>query len=238
LLMVRNALPLLAIFVEGSFSPLDSLPVSRETLLALLTTALGTTIYATAGDFGDYRISLSGLTLGCLLLNMLFAVGHRVCERCLLLDPRMTFSSGAVVVLNNIIGVLIVVPLLLLRGEHKQWSQWATSLHQQRGYDPATAGCILLSGCAGVLLSYFGIVLQKQISTTSMLSLQTAVRIFTITLALFLFNDDINPVTGLGCAVSLAGSAWYGKIVASANEDGLQTQKVPMSGADYGAVAN
>merc|ERR1719473_1683748 len=113
-------------------------------------------------------------------------------------------------------GLLLIAPLVLLRGEHNQFSDYAESI---QGKDPTAGICVILSGLTGVSMGYYGIVLQRQVTATSMLVLQTVIKILTILLALFLFRDHLSIVTGLGCFVSLAGSAWYGSIAASWSQE-------------------
>jgi len=227
LLMVRNALPLLSIFTEKLVLPHSSESVTPSAFLALLTTALGTVIYAFASHFNGEQESsqLGSKTILLIVLNMFLTVGHRLCERCLLVDPSMTFSFGAVALMNNMMGLLLILPLILLRGEHLQWLEYGGPLHMFEGKDSTAVICVLLSGCTGVSMGYYGIVLQRQVTATSMLLLQTVFKVITILVALFVFRDHLNLVTWLGCSVSLAGSVWYGSLTSASSmemQDSLQ----------------
>mmetsp|Transcript_105005 Transcript_105005/g.182567 ORF Transcript_105005/g.182567 Transcript_105005/m.182567 type:complete len:884 (-) Transcript_105005:24-2675(-) len=238
LLMARNALPLLSMLTESVLLPSSSNRINLQSFAALSMIALGTLVYAGGSIASD---GLSMRTSMCIVLNMLLTVIHRICERWLLVDPSLNLSFEAVAFLNHAVGFMLVAPLLLLRGEQIEWEDY---LSEALGnYDQSSSLSVLvvifISGCSALSMAYYGVVLQKKVSATTMFVLQTGTKILTILASLFVFTNYLTWFTGLGCIISLAGGVAYAVVLGAAVgglSDEVQVSKahwlVPVGDAD------
>jgi len=205
LLIVRNALPLVALFVERLVLPQNCTPITLQACLSLGTIASGTLVYT----FFDLRQTKGWFAVLCICANMVITVGYRVLERRTLIDSAMTLSLPAMVLINNTVGLVPISLAVFCRHEYLQWGQLPLIFEAHLWKEPVSAACILLSGCTGLSLSFFSITVQRQVSATHMLTLQSSFKILIILLAMLLLNDRLSLMTGFGCAVSLIGSMWY-----------------------------
>jgi drug/metabolite transporter (DMT)-like permease len=203
MLITRNLMPLLTLIFEGQLLPEDSCrPVTCEAVSALLTLAFGTTLYA----FTALNTSASWTVLGLIFLNMVIMLLYRLAERYLLLGMPKSLSFGALNLLQNAAGLLPAILLFFVWGEHRTMSD--NLLRCSR--DPMTLAIISFSGCAGLALGYYSIVLQKAVTATSFLTIQCSMKVMTILLAVVVLGEHPGILGTVGCLISLGGGAWYG----------------------------
>lgn len=202
-LVIRNALPLISTCLEWLFCAGGRGAVSVQSCLALYCLALGTlicTIY-------DLKFFGSWTDACWIFVNMVLTLAYRLCTRHLLSDPCMALSFPAMLLVSNVAGLFLVMPLSVVYGEHHLWLSprvWSTLLE-----DPSAAGCILLSGCIAASLGYYTVVAQKQVTATCMLVVQSASKMVAVTGSILMFSLSWYWSAVLGCVVSLAGCAWY-----------------------------
>lgn len=226
LLIVRNLLPLISLFLERIFLPASSNQVTAEAALSLFMVAGGTIFYAYAELNGG---DSSFLVLAYLLINMFSTIAHRLFERNLLTDSSMTLSFTSASLMNNLVGIIPVVIALVVRGEHHLWAEHLFS--ETLWTNPTAVACMIVSGIAGLSLGYSSIAVQKQVTATSMLTLQTTMKMTTIYLAVAVLGEHLTCSTTLGAGLSIVGSVWYSTVLkwGSANailaelESGLDT---------------
>merc|ERR1719235_1277316 len=125
--------------------------------------------------------------------------------------------------LNNVIGVLPVLALGCLRGEHHQLPEALSNLLH---VENRKAVYIFASGCVGLSLGFFSIVVQKEISATSMLVLSSLARMTALIFSVLIFADAFTWISGTGCFLSFVGMFWYGLAQHEANT----TEKSVVSG--------
>lgn len=216
ILVAKNMLPLVTLFAEKVILPSSSGPITLQAALALVTVTIGTMGYgygvmttqqsATSSD--QRAMHLAAVFIA---VNMVMTVTQRLLERYLLLDDGMRLSFGAMSLLNNTIPIFLVIPLLIYQGEMSQFLAMSASPALR---EPSSLACIFCSGCLGLSLGYWGIVMQKAISATSMLTMQSTTKVSTILLAMLVLGDHFSLLTGFSIVVSLAGALWYGISVA------------------------
>jgi drug/metabolite transporter (DMT)-like permease len=204
-LVVRNMLPFFALLIEKAVMPNDSVAVTAQTLGSLAIIASGTFLYT----YYDYKATHDWAAILCIVLNMVFTVVTRIMERKILIDPCMDLSTIAMCFLNQFAGFIVITAVMGIRDPHI-FVQLETLTSAKVVQEPTAVACVIISGLVGLSLNFNSVIVQKQISATSMLAMQTSVKVMTILLAMALFRDHFSWATGLGCVVSLAGSAWYG----------------------------
>eukprot|EP00746_Dinoflagellata_sp_MGD_P001817 gnl/MRDRNA2_/MRDRNA2_103454_c0_seq1.p1 gnl/MRDRNA2_/MRDRNA2_103454_c0~~gnl/MRDRNA2_/MRDRNA2_103454_c0_seq1.p1 ORF type:complete len:882 (-),score=141.58 gnl/MRDRNA2_/MRDRNA2_103454_c0_seq1:86-2731(-) len=208
LLIVRNLLPIISLFLERLFLPASSNPVTVEAALSLLMIACGTIFYAykelAAGES-------SWLVLAYLMVNMVCTICHRLFERHLLTDSSMTLTFVGASQVNNIVGMVPVVLALVANGEHHHWGKYLFSATLWK--DMTSVATIVVSGIAGLSLGYSSIAVQKQVSATTMLTLQTTLKMLMISLAVLILHENLNRSTAAGCVLSIAGGVWYSAVL-------------------------
>lgn len=131
---------------------------------------------------------------------------YRVAERHFLVLKRQALSFGALTLMQNSLSFLIVLPVVALRGEHKMFRD----LVHQHWRDPMPVMCIIFTGCAGLALGYYSIMLQSEITATSFTVLQSTLKAVTILFAMVILSEKLSCLSAIGCITSLAGSTWYG----------------------------
>jgi len=205
LVIARSALPIVCLGTEWMLAPNGVVLVTVQTCLALYLIATGTLLYAVH----DLKDSQSLVTILTIAAHVAFSVVYRVQQRRLLTDGAMQLSFGAINFVNNVVGLVPVLPLCILYDEHQQWMSVGPRFLGAIAADPGTLGCIALSACAGVSLGYYSLVIQKQMLATSMFVLQSALKIIAVVFAILLSQGQFNRLACLGCLLSLAGSMWY-----------------------------
>jgi len=204
-MIVRNLMPLFTLLIERPLLPVESTrPITQEVVLALTTLAAGTAFYAGS--------DLNVHSLGWIFLNMIIMISYRLAERRLLWDMPRSLSFGALNLLQNTFGMLPVVALFFAWGEHRALKEHPDLFTLARWHDPMAAVCILFSGCAGLSLGYYSTMLQKEITATTMVTLQCSMKVIIIFLAMLVLGERFRSWSALGCFVSLLGGAWYARI--------------------------
>lgn len=208
ILTVRNVMPLLTLIVERLLLPQDSTrEVTSESFFGLLMLAVGTTIYS-AADLGE---SHSYKALGYIFLNMFCMIVYRLAERRMLIDMPQSLSFGALNLLQNFCGLALVVVLFFAWGEFK--GTHTATLRETLlfvWHDPLNLAVVFFSGVAGLALGYYSTKLQKEVTATTFLALQSATKVMTILFAVIVLNEHPTALGIGGCMVSLAGGTWYG----------------------------
>lgn len=219
LLIIRNIMPLFSLLVERHLLPHGSTrEITVETVLALVSLAFGTVLYASY----DLHISHDWNALGWVFLNMVVMISYRLVERRLLWDMPRTISFGALTLMQNLAGLLPIVVLFFAWGEHAVLWKNPELLRLDHRQDPMDAACILYSGCAGLALGFYSTKLQKEITATTMLALQSSMKIMIIFLAMVVLGEHLGSWSAVGCSISLLGGIWYARVVSrpEASESG------------------
>jgi drug/metabolite transporter (DMT)-like permease len=168
-------------------------------ILSLFTIAAGAALYA---RFSGNSTTHTGLVW--ILVNCVVSVIHRVLER-YMLTSDMKLSFEAMTLINNVIPLVPVGALAWATGEVQQWPEYA---HLMR--EPMALAVLACSGIVGLCLGQSSIILQKCVTATTMMTLQTTNKLVIIVAAMFIFSDRFTPKSLLGCMLSLLGCAAYG----------------------------
>lgn len=209
LIIMRNLMPLCSLVVERQLLPqVSTRPITLEAVVALATLASGTALYAAF----DLTMSRAWNALGWVILNTLIMISYRLMERRVLLDLPRTLSFGPLILMQNVCGMLPVVLLFFTWGEHRALSEYPYLFKLDHWRDPAAALCIVFSACAGLSLGFYSTMLQKEITATTMLALQSSLKVVVITLAIFVLGEHVGSWSAVGCIISLLGGVWYGFI--------------------------
>jgi solute carrier family 35 protein len=214
-LILRNSLPLLTLPVEKAVFG-DSVPASATMVASLCIIGVGIGLYA---DFAPgHGASSTGLVWIC--INCAVSVVHRVLER-YILTSDMKLSFDAMTLIYNVIPLLPVLALCWTTGEMDRWPEYTHLLHSPMAV--AVIGC---SGVLGLCLGQSGIMVQKCVTATSFMVLQTTVKIFIIFAAMVIFHDRFTSMSFAGCFMSLAGCGCYGAAQHSAKQASLEQQRL------------
>lgn len=213
MLVVRNLMPLMSLLIERPLLPNFTRSITGEAVFALAILALGTGLYAAL----DMRVSGAWTALGYIVLNMIVMITYRLFERCLLVGMPQALSFGSLALLQNVVGLLPVIALVFLWGEHRAVLPTLIKCRQ----DPLTITIVLFSGCTGLALGYYSLVLQRHITATAFLTLQSSTKLLTILLAIFVLSERPGWLSFVGCMISLLGGTWYGFISNRADSESL-----------------
>lgn len=155
----RNIAPIFTLAFEAVVS--ERTQVDLPTMLSLVAALGGVILYSRH----DIEFSLKGFLW--MLLNMGSAVVERLAQRWMIAVEPIDVSKTGMMLLNNAIGALLLVPLLIPFGEARQLGSllhlglWEMTL-------------LLLSCCVGMSISYAGINVQKHLTATAMLVLNNS----------------------------------------------------------------
>jgi len=204
--VIRNLSPLIALAVETFVMPADKQPTVTKTMIAALSLlVVGAFVYAWGSS-----ISIVGIFAG--ILNMFLAISDRVIQRRLLTVECKDLSASTCVLVNNAMGFFPCILVGFCAGELQEYdsSTWLSV--------PSIL-LFLMSGLAGAGLSYFGIGVQREISATSFMVLQNAVRMAVVVAGVAFFGDSIKRgSTMIGLAICFAGAMLYGHTQAVASQ--------------------
>merc|ERR1719408_530690 len=98
----------------------------------------------------------------------------------------------------NVIPLLPVSALVWATGEYQKWRQYKHLLHE-----PMAIAVLICSGIVGLCLGQSGIMVQKGVTATTMMVLQTTTKLFVIVAAMVLFHDRFTTTSFMGCLLSL-----------------------------------
>merc|ERR1719456_2140571 len=169
--------PLVSLAIERFFP--NPLKVSWQMLGSIAIMFAGVVLYAKdAGSAG-----MQGA--GWVLLNAIFAVGDRLLQRLMLAADQspVDISKTGVTLLNNVFGMVPMIPAVYLSGEHTEITDALAGLS-------GTALFWIVVSCAvGVGISYTGIWAQSMISATTFLVLVNVNKFAIIFLEVFVMKS-------------------------------------------------
>lgn len=212
LLVLRNCLPILTFPLEKVILP-TSAPVSASMVTSLAAIAIGAFLYAGHAPAGSGTTPIGYCWI---LVNCVASVTHRVLER-MLLTSDMRLSFEAMTLINNVIPLPAVALLAWGTGELQHWPEYEHLLRS-----PTAIVVFLCSGVVGLCLGQGSIMVQKSVTATSMMVLQTTNKMAIIIAATMLFNDRFTSTSFIGCGLSLIGCAAYGMAQHSARQASLE----------------
>jgi len=212
LLVMRGCLPLFTIPLEKALLP-NSAPITASMMSSLAFVAMGAVLYAHFTPAGHGTTSTGLLWI---LINCVATVTHRVLER-MLLTSDMRLSFEAMTLINNVIPLLPVALLAWGTGETHHWPEYWHLLHS-----PMAIAVLSCSGIVGLCLGQSSIMVQKAVTATSMMVLQTTNKMGIIAAAMFFFNDRFTLTSFVGCVLSMVGCAAYGMAQRSAMQASLE----------------
>jgi drug/metabolite transporter (DMT)-like permease len=195
---VRNLGPWITLPLERFIT--EKTPVSVQTLLALLTITVGVALFFLA-DSQAAPPNLVGVVW--IVLNMGFAISGRMLERRFLAIEKLDISITGTLLLNNIIGIVPVVVVLFCQNEQAYYPQLASV--------PVNGWILVLVTCfIGVGIGWTGLLVQRQVSATAMLTITNMNKFCVILIAMVLFGENSGWVVLTGCVIALTGGLWYG----------------------------
>jgi drug/metabolite transporter (DMT)-like permease len=192
--VLRNVAPLITL-------PFEPAAADCWTWLSLLVTLGGVLVYVRS--MVEERAS-SSLGIGLVVVNLFISVALRQAERRLVGVQPVDLSKTAVLLLNNACGAVLLSPLLLMRGEHREWS---AALDVQGA---AAWAWLLLSCVVGVAIGWSAISVQQRVSATTMFVIINTNKVLVIAVGMLLLGDPASPLAVVGTALALSGGAAYG----------------------------
>ena len=191
----RNVAPLITLPIERLFRV--PVLVSRDTVLSLLTVIVGVALY-----YGTtLELSLLGFLL--ILLNMTLAVLERLLQRHLLSNDPVDMSKSAMMLLNNAVGILPNMLLLLPVGEIWQWHDVLGGV-SRRGW-----AFIFLSCNNGVAISWAGLKAQQLVTATTFMVLTNVNKFVVILFGVLILGEACSPMATAGVMLAIGGALWY-----------------------------
>jgi hypothetical protein len=196
----RAVSPLVALLIE-QFYP-HPLRISIGMLGAIAVMLSGVALYTTGLDQSDYH------GIFWVFMNNLFAIGDRLLQRLMLAKDQspVDISKSAVTLLNNLLGMIPLLVVILINGEYMEIPQAVEALDHW-GLVWVIASCFV-----GVGISYTGIWVQSLISATSFLVLVNANKFVIIFLEAFIMHTKVlTPLQIIGASITIFAGILYGK---------------------------
>jgi drug/metabolite transporter (DMT)-like permease len=195
---VRNLGPWITLPLERFIT--EKTPISVQTILALLTITFGVGLFFVA----DSQQAIPNVWGVCwIILNMFFAIAGRMLERKFLALEKLDISITGTLFLNNVIGIVPVVVVLLCQGEQKYYPKLGSVPFY--GWGLLAVTCII-----GVGIGWTGLLVQRQVSATAMLTITNMNKFCVILIAMALFGENSGAIVLVGCVIALSGGLWYG----------------------------
>jgi len=199
-IVVRNLAPVPALLSEAMFMD-RSLKLDLQTMLAMALSLAGVILYA--------RNDLHSSPLGFLFMgiNLCAAVLERLVQRTLIaLDP-IDVSKQGMMMINNGVGALLLVPLALSPTRFGEFGH----VHEIAAFEARQWALLLLSCINGVAISYAAIHLQKFVSASTLMVLANSNKFAVVAFGIFVLGESRSWQAVLGCVVALSGSVWYAR---------------------------
>uniref|UniRef100_A0A7S3AC99 Sugar phosphate transporter domain-containing protein n=1 Tax=Haptolina ericina TaxID=156174 RepID=A0A7S3AC99_9EUKA len=216
LVVMRNLAPVPAIMAEKFID--KQMKVDAQTGLALLFAFSGVALYAR----NDLHSSWIGILFMC--TNLFAAVLERLVQRKLIALEPIDVSKQGMMLLNNGVGAILLLPIMAAFGE-------IGKLGQLGGFSSWQWTLLLLSCVNGVAISYAGIYVQKFVTASTFLVLTNTNKFGVIAFGIFVLGEARAWQAVLGSVIALAGGAWYGK--ARSDMDQSSKTSVADDGKDH-----
>ena len=192
--VVRNIAPLPTLLIEAVSG--ERVEVDAQTVLALLAAVGGVTLYSR----NDIQFSLTGLAwMGA---NMVACVLERLLQRRMIAVEPIDVSKTGMMLLNNGIGCVLLLPLLAPFGEVPQLPLFL-------GLDRGALLLLLLSCAVGVSISFSGLAAQRHVTATGMFVLNNSCKFVVIGFGIFVFGEARSRAAVVGCTVAMLSGVWY-----------------------------
>merc|ERR1719217_1789573 len=168
-------------------------------------------------------------------MNNFFAIGDRLLQRLMLASDQspVDISKTGVTLLNNLLGLIPMVPVMYLTGELTRAPQHLSELGQQ-----PFAICVVVASClVGVGIGYAGVWAQSLISATSFLVLVNVNKFAIIFVEVAVLKSKVlAPVQLLGCVIAILSGVWYARakdqLDSKEDEEDLEA-KAPLMKRDH-----
>mmetsp|Transcript_24564 Transcript_24564/g.55916 ORF Transcript_24564/g.55916 Transcript_24564/m.55916 type:complete len:191 (-) Transcript_24564:560-1132(-) len=118
IVVLRNIAPMVTLAIEGFFG--ERVEINLPTVFSLVYILSGVALYVST----DVRTSPIGMAY--MLLNMVSGVLERLLQRKMIALSPIDVSKTGMMLLNNAVSLILIVPLLFYFGEHKKWYQFRT----------------------------------------------------------------------------------------------------------------
>ena len=197
-MVVRNLGPVVTLVIETAVHKPDSLELNWKTGSACGTIALGVLIY----EIREISFSFIGFLL--LLANLALGVTERIVQRHLLAVSRVDVSQPALMVLNNGLGAIYVLMIVVIMSPHEFHALYHAIKFKHHMASAVLASCVL--GCG---ISYAGLWLQKLVTATTFMVVGSFTKAIVILYGILLLDDSQDSLSILGAFLSIAGSYAY-----------------------------
>lgn len=220
--IIRNVLPIVTFVLEKLLFNSPRL-VKPGHVLSMVLTLFGTTLY------GLSNFSVTSWSLIMILLGTVLTVVDKLLQRHLLMSPDFKQPLAMCMIMNNTFGMLPLFLVAILTRETKAWpyvldtSPWSTWI------------LLVGSGLSGCCLGFYGLAVSRLITAASVLMLQNMSKVLVILLSVLMLGDDLSGLSAVGCAMSMAGSAWYGYVTLVS---GQEASELSSDNADPALVSN
>jgi drug/metabolite transporter (DMT)-like permease len=196
LTVVRNISPLLSLPIEHLM--LEKLFIDVHSVLALVLVVVGVVMYVEA----DVRSDAIGVVL--LLINMGIAIIERLLQRRFIAIKPLDLSKTAMMLLNNGVGMLPQVVILLVLQEPAKYAQ---VFARARPVDYVVLG---VSCMLGLAIGWTAINLQQYISATSLMLVGNVSKVLVIVIGILFMHDSKSPLSIGGAFLAMSGGIYYG----------------------------
>ena len=207
--VVRSIAPLPTLAVEALCG--EKVRVDAATVLSLLLGVAGVLLYSRH----DIQFSSAGLCwLGA---NTLAAVLERLLQRHMIAVEPIDVSKQGMMLINNGVGALLVLPIALATGEGSKLLQPPDAGESTGGassggaivLDAHAAVLLLLSCINGMVISYAGLNVQAHVTATAMLVLNNSCKFVVVAFGVFVLNEASSPQSVVGCTAALGAGLLY-----------------------------
>ena len=197
IVVIRNIAPLVTMTVEGFFGEVTR--INCGTVTSLLYIITGVALYVSTD------IAFSRIGMGYMLLNMVASVLERIIQRKLIAITPIDVSKTGMMLINNAVSLVLMVPLLFWFGEQDKW-------YRLRQLDK-TGWALLVGSCVNaVAISWAGINAQSYVTATTFMVLTNVNKFVVIGFGMFVLNESRTWQAYVGCLIALSGGLWYARV--------------------------
>ncbi len=193
--VVRNLSPLISLPIESSFTG-EAITWDCATFTCLLVMLLGVSAYV-AND-----VHSNPLGFVFMIINMTLGIFERLLQRSMLAVAPIDVNKPGLMLLNNGISFVLLLPLLFASGEAARWPEvWGKA--SERG------GRILLSCVNGIAISWSGMNCQTYVTATTFGVLGNFNKFIVVGFGIAVFREASSLLSVLGCIAALLGGFAY-----------------------------
>ena len=216
-IVVRNLSPLIALPLETVCTG-ERIEYNAHIVLSLIAVLVGVVTYVSR----DIRSTPAGFFF--MIVNIMSGITERMLQRKMLAVEPIDVNKPGLMLINNAISLILMVPLLAFSEEPSKWPHFWQKKTEQ------SIAVILLSCVNGIAISWAGMNCQTYVTATTFSVLTNMNKFIVIGVGIVWFREVGSVWALIGCVLALVGGVGYarGRAKLSADQSRVKEEQTKL----------